>query len=604
MITDNLAAALRRLRLFDQPRTLWVDAICINQADSVEKAQQVAQMADTYAYAVCVVAWLGEGDCKASLDVAEVADLAQRAEEIGLNVPSDHNRQVILRWVYGNKKRVDWLMSVPGAAAHANFNHLYESTWFTRMWVVQEALLAKRLTLYFGKDVLEWIEFQQLMVLLHSIEAATMLPMPNAKVFIKHAWSLVEVRQRWRWSSLQSSSVGKSDSASEISYLAHQLRRRSCKDDRDRVFALRGLVLCESERSVIQPDYTKDCVQVYTELARDLLRLGNVGILYDAGLWKRKGFQIPKPKVSQHQETPAEPWANYLPTWAPDYRPSTTYMEANIRFGGQFERDPSELLSIDLSMEPYTIRTQASLIDIITFVQPANFIHDARLQNDDIAMFLSCRQFIEDLQRSFNVHFQDGRHYPIAEEDPLIAFAHALMGGTTHQEYKKHFAIQGDPDECPDPSYLWKIYQKCCLDADGETYHAVIKEAETRKNSPQIKGLSYDFYSDLGTESGIVWQYHQYLVSIFRHHCFFISDDGYIGLAPRNTQPLKDTSTGGDVLAFINGANVPFVLRDHGDEVDGYALVGPCYIYGLMKEGELKKHKERYVQGTGTIQII
>jgi len=40
-ITANLDAALRRLRFRDQPRLLWVDAICINQDDIIEKNHQV-----------------------------------------------------------------------------------------------------------------------------------------------------------------------------------------------------------------------------------------------------------------------------------------------------------------------------------------------------------------------------------------------------------------------------------------------------------------------------------------------------------------------------------------------------------------------------------
>ncbi len=35
-------AALRRLRMRDMSRTIWIDAICINQGDVVERGQQVS----------------------------------------------------------------------------------------------------------------------------------------------------------------------------------------------------------------------------------------------------------------------------------------------------------------------------------------------------------------------------------------------------------------------------------------------------------------------------------------------------------------------------------------------------------------------------------
>lgn len=41
-ITPNLFWALLRLRHPDRERILWVDAVCINQADFEERGQQVS----------------------------------------------------------------------------------------------------------------------------------------------------------------------------------------------------------------------------------------------------------------------------------------------------------------------------------------------------------------------------------------------------------------------------------------------------------------------------------------------------------------------------------------------------------------------------------
>lgn len=58
-ITASLFSALKRLRLRDQPRRLWVDQLCINQDDLVERSQQVEFMNKTYANANRVLVWLG-----------------------------------------------------------------------------------------------------------------------------------------------------------------------------------------------------------------------------------------------------------------------------------------------------------------------------------------------------------------------------------------------------------------------------------------------------------------------------------------------------------------------------------------------------------------
>ncbi len=59
-ITTNLYAALSRLRCTETVRTLWIDAICINQKDIAEKSFQIELMRDIYSSAEEVSMWLGE----------------------------------------------------------------------------------------------------------------------------------------------------------------------------------------------------------------------------------------------------------------------------------------------------------------------------------------------------------------------------------------------------------------------------------------------------------------------------------------------------------------------------------------------------------------
>lgn len=104
--------------------------------------------------------------------------------------------------------------------------------------------------------------------------------------------------------------------------------------------------------------------------------------------------------------------------------------------------------------------------------------------------------------------------------------------------------------------------------------------SEDRKT---VKGVGVEFYRDLSKDGSTAWNYHHHLITILRRHWFFLSDDGYAGLAPLSSQP--DT----DVLAFIDGANVPFVLRDLGENASDLLLVGSCYMYGLMDAEMVKK---------------
>jgi hypothetical protein len=91
-ITQNLYTALLRLRDYDIPRIIWVDAVCIDQSNKEEKAQQIPLMVEIYAKASQVIVWLGEEQndsnraleairvaCKSSLDFSKTHQLQKRA---------------------------------------------------------------------------------------------------------------------------------------------------------------------------------------------------------------------------------------------------------------------------------------------------------------------------------------------------------------------------------------------------------------------------------------------------------------------------------------------------------------------------------------------
>ena len=64
LITPNYNDALRHLRLPNQQRTLWVDAICIDQGNSEESLKerntQITLMGEVYHSAESTLCWLGK----------------------------------------------------------------------------------------------------------------------------------------------------------------------------------------------------------------------------------------------------------------------------------------------------------------------------------------------------------------------------------------------------------------------------------------------------------------------------------------------------------------------------------------------------------------
>ncbi|KAH7076619.1 heterokaryon incompatibility protein-domain-containing protein [Paraphoma chrysanthemicola] len=149
-IREDLALALMYLRHKEKTRTLWIDAICIDQANSVERNQQVQMMSRIYTRADNVCIWLGEQD-----DQSEVAFKFIREEITHLKdfdaISSDKD--------YSSKWQA--LMM------------LMQREWFSRRWVVQELSLANKAELWCGPDSMPWKEFAVAVELFVEVESAT-----------------------------------------------------------------------------------------------------------------------------------------------------------------------------------------------------------------------------------------------------------------------------------------------------------------------------------------------------------------------------------------------------------------------------------------------
>lgn len=114
LVSKNLAIALRHLQLPDEQRRVWVDALCINQRNTKERNQQVELMGEIYANAKPVLIWLGEaseGSDEAFALMSTIANGGAVTKEISQKL-------------------------------FAFYIQLVEREWFTRLWTVQELVLA------------------------------------------------------------------------------------------------------------------------------------------------------------------------------------------------------------------------------------------------------------------------------------------------------------------------------------------------------------------------------------------------------------------------------------------------------------------------------
>ena len=93
LVTPNLMAGLRHMRLEDDSRFLWADAACINQMDFEERGYQVSNMRTIYKNSIRVLVWLGEDENgqaqEAITAMREIASFCCAAMQLSLDQVKD-----------------------------------------------------------------------------------------------------------------------------------------------------------------------------------------------------------------------------------------------------------------------------------------------------------------------------------------------------------------------------------------------------------------------------------------------------------------------------------------------------------------------------------
>ncbi|RYP71856.1 hypothetical protein DL771_004568 [Monosporascus sp. 5C6A] len=151
-ITANCAAALRRMIHGKAQRYIWVDSICINQADTTEaleeRGRQVAMMDQIYRNAIQVNVHLGAGDAASDAAIVALKGLAKYL--LGATVPGPQRE--FFRRKYESLAD-DVLASTP-EYPYGKLHGLFRLPWFRRLWVLQEVILGRNVMFYCGKHLI------------------------------------------------------------------------------------------------------------------------------------------------------------------------------------------------------------------------------------------------------------------------------------------------------------------------------------------------------------------------------------------------------------------------------------------------------------------
>lgn len=240
-----------RLPKYAQSENLWIDALCIDQGNLLERNHQVQMMRGIYSSAATVRVWLGN-ECSTTLGLLE-------------EPPTD----------------VESILQV-SAKAHATMNPneghwlkpFWDAAYWKRLWAVQEFELAKTITFMAG-DVC--IELDHVKSKLMSLRQARRYE-DDERFYYEGSYDVsIRMTQRGRLRRLSFETL--------ILYFPSL----QCADPRDLVYGLLGLAWQDSTAEArIEVDYTIDVWALLKRLRRIGIPLCNIPpALLDAGEEKR-----------------------------------------------------------------------------------------------------------------------------------------------------------------------------------------------------------------------------------------------------------------------------------------------------------------------------
>lgn len=249
-ISRNLEAALRQFRLPTDPLSLWVDAICINQANPEEKMSQVGMMRSIYVSARQTWVWLGPS----SADSDMAMDTVQGSHNRGLS-PDE--------------------LSLLSTEAWDSIANLMRRSWWTRVWVIQEVLSSRQVRIWCGRKK---IDFECFVMLKKNSWAR--IPMGPFALILSDWSSKREMVRR--------------GGAFLFEWMVYTPNFESTLR-RDRIYALLGLSNEES-RNAILPDYstcTSDAMLLTQAMAHFLMQQKSL-LPLQMGLYnKADGLNLP-----------------------------------------------------------------------------------------------------------------------------------------------------------------------------------------------------------------------------------------------------------------------------------------------------------------------
>jgi hypothetical protein len=568
IIPASLISFLYRTRAVGRTRTVWIDSICIDQSNDVEKSIQVARMRDIYQRASGTLIWLGPaGECDEALPFAWKLCKAAAPTSNPEACISNFQEKAGSHETHVGDPRLEALLS------------LVSRPYFERCWIVQEVVVSRNPWVVCGDLAIYWLAFV--------IAYISLLSTTNSWL-----WGYYDDRGLSLLIMLQASQK-EWEEGNDVEWWRILMRHRQSRasDPRDKIFAFWGM-RCKSslEELGIVPDYTLTVEELYIKVAVEALKKGDTQILSVPRVVIRAHPGPAKESEWDTLDEVFEPLA--IPSWAPDWRYtnqtplSMTQMEimAQSSYTASFNASQSSsfMASFNTISDPkryklYTrLRLEGYIVATISQLTPRPW---KVVKPVGIQTILSHARTLRYVQQQIS-------------EWEAVVFPSSLQansvytptGGTRMDAFYETIKT-GNPDQDPEGqtaferrqwwfrwlftlglgNQLWifaiavlvdRVLRWCGRQPHEFRFRLLLTNMANRKGARLV-----------GETAGVEWKG---------------SGQMCLGVVP----PMCEV---GDVVVLCKGVKLPLVLRrrvggEKGEkEREEWEFIGDCYVYGVMK---------------------
>ncbi|KAI0205211.1 heterokaryon incompatibility protein-domain-containing protein [Astrocystis sublimbata] len=288
-VTSNLKDTLQRICSwwrrwnYDGSISLWIDALCINQVDAVERSDQILKMRQIYTTAARVLIMTGP----------EVEDQRAASDLLGKIY------RATLRPGYDVSESAKEFINEENFAAWKGVCEIAGRSYWGRLWIIQEVLLANTAAwVCYGNEFCQFSAF---------MSAAYMLIANIVRTLGEFEAASEDESTNWIMN------IEKVESLIQLSYFKQQGldypdlltlletgRRAKQLDPRDKIYGVLGMI-ADSIR--ITPDYDLPLNIVYRDFVVEVIKAtGSLSIIYQ----RSSSRTIP------------QSWPSWVPNWSAD----------------------------------------------------------------------------------------------------------------------------------------------------------------------------------------------------------------------------------------------------------------------------------------------